>query len=104
MPEQIKEQVVGVLLVGAEGCAEAAEVPWLRDATPEEEAAFINRVCQMIKDKDGSEAAKKADPRDWYVDGNNRPYWLKAVIDHPELPDVARQKAQQYQRVLRLVD
>jgi hypothetical protein len=91
--------VVGVLLVGAEGCAEAEEAPWLRDATQGERLVFERGLAKRYEDQ-----GIKLDPRDLYVDGIGRPYFLKAVLDHPELPDAARHKAERYSRVVHLID
>lgn len=52
------------LLVGAEGCSECKDEPWLRDPTPEEAERFKQQYPQLQS-----------------IDPNGRPYWLKTVTD-----------------------
>jgi len=92
------EKLVGVLLVGAEGCMEAEGAPWLRDASEVEKVLFEKGIAQRC-----AEGGHPFNVRDLYVDGIGRPYWLKAVVEHPELPRDARERAERYSRVLRLV-
>jgi hypothetical protein len=92
------EKLVGVLLVGAEGCSESEGVAWLRDASEVEKTIFEKGVAQRC-----AEGGHPFNVRDLYVDGIGRPYWLKAVLEHPELPKDARARAEQYTRVVRLV-
>ena len=93
--------VIGVLLVGAEGCAETTDEAWLQDATPQERRLFIEHCRQMIKESKG-EALKAFDFTELTVDGTGRPYWLKAVLNLPSTPEVARAKASRFTRVLRV--
>lgn len=93
----LSKSIVGVLLVGAEGCAETEGEPWLRDATEEERQAFIADCQGRCK-----AASKKFDYRNFTVDGIGRPYWLKTVLRRPDRPNTAAEKAAQYTRVVRL--
>ena len=98
----LSADVVGVLLIGAEGCAETTDEAWLRDATPEERQLFIEHCRQMIKQAKGEAALKAFDVTEFTVDGTGRPYWLKAVLDHSSAPAIARAKAARFTRVLRV--
>ena len=69
----LQNDVAGVVLVGAEGCAETSEETWLRDATEHEEALFQAYVKLLVADREGKQAAARFDVRNLYVDGNNRP-------------------------------
>lgn len=75
----------GLILLGAEGCAEAADAPWLRDATGEERALFRDRV---------KTAAQLT------IDDTGRPYWLKVV--EAGAPREALECCQLYNRAVRL--
>ena len=98
----LPQNVAGVVLVGAEGCAETADERWLRDATEGEEVIFRAYVKLLVAVRDGKEAASKFDVRSLYVDSNNRPYWLKAVLDTPNTPQVAVEKSKKFTRCLRI--
>lgn len=93
----LSESIVGVVLVGAEGCAETEGEPWLRGATEEEKQAFIADCQCRCK-----AAGKKFDYRNFTVDGIGRPYWLKTVLRTPNTPKIAADKASQYTRVVHL--
>ena len=56
------------LLLGAEGCSELQEEPWLREATQEERDAFEVEVG-----RDFMRGASR--------DGTGRPYFLMTVLD-----------------------
>lgn len=85
-----------ILLLGAEGCSEMAEEPWLREATDEEKEQFYAEF-QVGLDR---ERPGKWKAQDYNVDGNNRPYWVKVVED--EAPEDIRQSAENGIRRLRL--
>jgi hypothetical protein len=100
--EGLDPEVIGIVLIGAEGCAETADEKWLRDAIPAERELFIQHCKQLVAESKGSDAAKSFDFTDFTVDTIGRPYWLKAVLDHPETPQLAREKAKQFTRVVRV--
>lgn len=100
--EGLAPQVIGIVLVGAEGCAETADENWLRDATAEERELFILHCKQLVAEAKGADAAKNFDFTEFTVDTIGRPYWLKAVLDSPETPQMARGKARQFTRVVRV--
>lgn len=77
------------VILGAEGCAELANAPWLRDATPEEVVAFKER--SNLDDKR---------LRNLMVDHTGRPYWIK-TLEH-DAPTWAKEKAMKCLRCLRL--
>lgn len=93
----LDELVVGVVLIGAEGCAETEGKPWLRDATEEEKQAFVADCQRRCK-----AAGKKFDYGDFTVDGIGRPYWLKTVLRTPGTPQIAIDKATGFTRVVHL--
>jgi len=97
--ESLGEDVAGVLLVGAEGCSEAGDVAWLRDAT-EAETDVLKARLQRMHEQDTSQGA--FDFSRYKVDGNGRPYWVKTVLITPETPEVAIEKARKYSRVVRV--
>lgn len=72
-------------LLGAEGCAELTNEPWLRDATFEETVRFTRRYPDMA-----------------WTDGMGRPYWLKTVTD--DAPGYIQQKAATVVRTVRLTE
>ena len=94
--------VAGVVLVGAEGCAETSDAAWLRDATDDERAGFETYCRQRVFNTKGAAAAAMFDIRDFAVDGTGRPYWLKAVLDVPGAPQIALDKARRFTRCLRV--
>ena len=94
--------VAGVVLVGAEGCAETSEETWLRDATEDERSGFETHCRQLVFNTKGAAAAATFDIRDFAVDGTGRPYWLKAVLDVPDAPRIALDKARKFTRCLRV--
>ncbi len=94
--------VAGVLLVGAEGCAETADAPWIREATETERAGFEAYCRQLVRNRDGDKAAATFSLSDFNVDGTGRPYWLKAVLDVPDAPPMALDKARKFTRSLRV--
>jgi hypothetical protein len=98
----LPECVAGVVLVGAEGCAETANETWLRDATEQERAGFEAYCRQLVRNTDGDKAADAFSLGDFAVDGTGRPYWLKAVLDVPDVPPIALEKAREYTRCLRV--
>ena len=98
----LPNDVAGVVLVGAEGCAETQGETWLRDATEEERAGFEAYCRQLVRDTDGDKAAAKFTLSDLAVDGTGRPYWLKVVLNVPHAPKVALKKARTYTRCLRV--
>lgn len=86
------QQLVGpgldlFVLLGAEGCAELGERPWLRDATREEQDTWL-RVQKL------DVTALR--------DGVGRPYWLKAL--RADAPDEMRRLAMLRIRTLRLTE
>ena len=98
----LSADVVGVLLVGAEGCSETTDDEWLRDATPDERQLFLEHCRQMIRQAKGEAGLKGFDFTEFTVDGTGRPYWLKAILDVPSTPAIAREKAARFSRVLRV--
>ncbi len=98
----LPQDVAGVLLVGAEGCAETSDETWLRDATDQEQAGFEDFCRQLVRNRDGDKAATEFRLGDVAVDGIGRPYWLKAVLNGPETPSIALDKARKYTRCLRV--
>jgi len=98
----LSPDVIGVVLIGAEGCSETTGEAWLRDATAEERQLFIGFCRQMVKQSKGEAASRSFDFTSFTVDGTGRPYWLKAVLDHSSTPALARAKAAQFTRVLRV--
>ena len=100
--EGLDPQVIGIVLIGAEGCAETADEHWLRDATAAERELFIQHCKQLVAEAKGTDASKSFDFTDFTVDTIGRPYWLKAVLDHAETPLLAREKAKQFTRVVRV--
>jgi hypothetical protein len=75
------------LLLGAEGCSELDGEPYIRDATPEERAAWEAehpRLPGVI---------------------SNRPYFLVVVnVDHPDCPRAVADKARSVLRTVRLTE
>jgi hypothetical protein len=100
--ENLDPQVIGIVLIGAEGCAETADENWLRDATAEERELFIQHCKQLVAEAKGPDAVKSFDFQEFTVDTSGRPFWLKAVLDSPETPQLAREKAKQFTRVVRV--
>ncbi len=98
----LSADVIGVLLIGAEGCSETDDEAWLRDATSEERQLFIGFCRQMVKQSKGEAASHSFDFTSFTVDGTGRPYWLKAVLALSSTPPIAREKAAQFTRVLRV--
>ena len=98
----LPKDVAGVLLVGAEGCAETSDAAWIRDATEEERAGFEAYCRQLVLNRDGDKAAAKFSLRDFTVDGTGRPYWLKTVLDVADAPRLALDKARKFTRCLRV--
>jgi hypothetical protein len=102
--ENLAPEAVGIVLIGAEGCAEVQDEHWLRDATTDERKLFIAFCTDMIRQSKGEKAANNFGFAEFAVDGTGRPYWLKAVLDRPETPAIAHEKAHKYTRVLRVHD
>jgi hypothetical protein len=100
--EGLDPDVIGIVLIGAEGCAETADENWLRDATAEEREFFIQHCKQLVAETKGPDASKSFDFTEFTVDTIGRPYFLKAVLDSPETPRLAREKAIQFTRVVRI--
>lgn len=100
--EGLDEDVVGIILVGAEGCSEAEGAPWLREATEQEKDLFISNCRNSIRGELGDKAADEFCYSDFAKDRVGRPYFLMAVLDHPETPLKAKDKATQYHRAIRL--
>ena len=98
----LPNDVAGIVLVGAEGCAETQGETWLRDATEEERAGFEAYCRQLVRDTDGDKAAAKFTLSDLAVDRTGRPYWLQVVQNVPHAPEVALEKARTYTRCLRV--
>lgn len=98
----LASDVVGVLLLGAEGCGEAANAAWLRDATADEKQLFIEHCRAPLLKSRRLKRAEDFDYSELTVDGTGRPYWLKAVLDHPEVPQLIRGQAVEYCRIVRL--
>lgn len=98
----LASDVVGVLLLGAEGCSEAASVPWLRDATADEQRLFIEHCRAPLLKAKRLKRAEDFDYTELAVDGTGRPFWLKAVLDHPALSPLIRHQAVEYCRIVRL--
>ncbi len=95
-------EVIGIVLIGAEGCAETADENWLRDATTEEREFFIQHCKQLVAEAKGADASKSFDFTEFTVDTIGRPYFLKAVLDSPETPQLARDKTMKFTRVVRV--
>lgn len=72
------------LLLGAEGCSELADEPWLRDATDDE----IEAVLEANEKHPG------------LIDFIGRPYWWKTVTE--EAPEWALEAARTHLRMVRL--
>ncbi len=98
----LSPDVVGVLLIGAEGCAETTDEAWLRDATTEERQLFIDFCRHIIRKAKGEAGLKCFDFTEFTVDGTGGPYWLKTVLDHSSTPALARAKAARFTRVFRV--
>lgn len=92
--------VAGVILVGAEGCAETADEKWLRDPTAEEMDGFKD-YCRRLHEN-AEPPGTRFDFSNWTVDGIGRPYWLKTILRTPETPAVAIDKAAKFTRTLRV--
>ena len=101
---KVDSDVVGILLIGAEGCAETQNESWLRDATANERLLFIEHCRELVRQSKGERGAAGFNFTEFTVDGTGRPYWLKAVLESPDLPEVARDKAKKYTRTLRVHD
>jgi hypothetical protein len=100
--EGLAPEVIGIVLIGAEGCAETADENWLRDATSDERERFILHCKQLVAEAKGPDALNSFDFQEFTVDTIGRPYFLKAVLDSPETPQLAREKAKQFTRVVRV--
>lgn len=100
--EGLDPEVIGIVLIGAEGCAETADENWLRDATSEERELFIQHCKRLVAEAKGQDAVKSFDFTEFTMDTIGRPYWLKAVLDSPATPRLAREKAMQFTRVVRI--
>jgi hypothetical protein len=75
------------ILLGAEGCSELESAPYIRDATPEEIAAWDVRYPRLEKVV------------------NNRPYFLVVVdVDHSECPREIADRARKVVRTVRLTE
>lgn len=98
--EGLTADVAGVILVGAEGCAETEGVSWMRDPTAEEMDGFKDYCRGLSIRQHGRD--RKFDFTEWTLDGTGRPYWLKVVMVTPETPTVALRKAVEYTRALRV--
>jgi hypothetical protein len=98
----LPNNVAGSVLIGAEGCAGTAGETWLREGTEDERAAFEAYCRRLVHNRHGKKAATEFSLSDFTVDGNNRPYWLKAVLNVPEAPEIALEKARRYTRCLRI--
>jgi len=83
------------LFVGAEGCAETADKPWIRDSTSDEIEEFKKwfREVRAQGDPDADDWA------DFGLDHSGRPYWLMTVTS--DAPDDVWLKADGHLRVLR---
>jgi hypothetical protein len=76
-----------MVLLGAEGCSELKDAPYVRDATSDEYAAWKARFPKV----------------DMVV--ANRPYFLMVVdVDHPECSKVVADRARSVVRTIRLTD
>lgn len=100
--EGLAEDVVGVILLGAEGCAETEGAAWLRDATPEEKQLLAGYCRELTRKVRGEKAANAFSFADWLTDEMGRPYWVKAVLRHPDAPEIALEKVAAYTRSLRI--
>jgi hypothetical protein len=76
-------------LLGAEGCAEVGDVPWLRDAT-ETETELLRRTLAAIEVNLDAVT----------VDGMGRPYWVKTLTS--DAPETYRERAERLHRLVRL--
>lgn len=74
------------LLIGAEGVAERAGTPWLREANEDEKETFC--------------AFYGAKLRELNVDGTGRPYWLMTITD--DAPEGVLKANAGYGRLVRL--
>jgi hypothetical protein len=72
------------LLLGAEGCSELENQPWIREATAEEERAFELYLREQ----------KGLALNECTIDHNGRPYWVMTLLpDAPvEYLDLATRK------------
>ncbi len=100
--EGLSTDVLGIVLVGAEGCAETNGESWIRDATEEEQQLFKDHCRSLFTEANGGDKSKRFDFSKFLVDGNGRPFWIKAVLDQPNTPTAARFKAQRFTRVFRI--
>ena len=91
--------LVGIVLLGAEGCSETQDENWLRDSTEEEQTLFIDHYTKLMAEK-----GDVFDLQRFTVDNTCRPYWFKTVLDVENLPKIAREKAEKYSRVVRLTE
>ena len=98
----LDKSVIGIVLVGAEGCSETSDVPWIRDATEEEKSQFKEYCHQLYREAQGVNSNKSFNFGRFLVDGNGRPYWIKAILDHPSTPSITREKAAKFTRVVRI--
>jgi hypothetical protein len=80
------------ILLGAEGCSEAQDEPWLREPTKEEVDAHREELG--YDDKGKSRLGKLS------IDMSGRPYFLMVVTD--EAPTEIRARAEEHLRVVRL--
>jgi len=87
-----------ILLLGAEGCSELSEQPFIREATEEEKEAFYLKV-QEYAEEHGPKSLRK-DPKEANVDNTGRPYWVKVITD--DAPEQLRKAAENVMRCVRL--
>lgn len=59
-----KTDITRMIMLGAEGCTEVANFPWIREASPEESQDFFT-----------------IHPKLSGIDGIGRPYWVMVLED-----------------------
>jgi len=87
---------VRIVLLGAEGCSEMRDEPFLVDPTEEQKIAFYDALLTQAQHK----KPETKDATHFNVDGNGRPYWVKVVTD--EAPENIRKAAENAARCVRL--
>ena len=97
---KVDENVIGVVLVSAEGMADLSDhdkETWIRDATPTEKDLFVEDCKRVAQSHNNT-----FDFGNFAVDGNGRPYWLMTFLEHENTPAIAKKKAIEYTRVMRI--
>lgn len=91
----LSEDVVGIVLIGAEGRAELGDgdCPWARDATELEASQFRSEILRLVNEGDRQlgYAMLDRDNKLRTFDGTGRPYWLTAIL--ATAPEPAQKRA-----------